>query len=390
MKVFKAYKTELDPTNAQRTSLLKHAGAARFAFNWGLAIKKQAMEAKEKIPNAIELHRRLNELKKTELAWMYESSKSAPQEALRNLDRAFVNFFRRCKAKKNGSDKGKVGFPKFKSKKRGIGSFRATESVRVFEKAIQLPRLRRLRLKEHGYIPTEGVKVLSATVSERAGRWFVSVQVEQDMSEQPSKEKNVVGVDLGLKNLATCSDGTTFENPKALGKRLKKLKRLSRAVSRKVKGSKNRKKAARKLGRFYHRISNIRKDVLHKVTTALTTTKSAVVIEDLDVSEMMKNPMLARSISDVGLYEFRRQLDYKGKLYGCEIVVADRFFPSSKMCHVCGDINQNLTLSIRSWMCSCGAVHNRDENAAKNLEKLAVSSTERINACGGSSPLAAA
>ena len=151
MKVIRGYKTELHINNKQITNCLKHAGAARYAYNWGLSQKQQAYEAKEKSPNAIELHRRLNQLKKTDLPWMYESSKCAPQEALRNLDRAFDNFFRKCKQKKQGNYKGKVGFPKFKSKKKGIGSFRLTGTIRVFENSIQLPRLGLLKLKERNY-----------------------------------------------------------------------------------------------------------------------------------------------------------------------------------------------------------------------------------------------
>jgi putative transposase len=390
MKVLRAYKTELSLNNEQRTACYQHAGAARYAFNWGLNLKKQAMDKREKIPNAIELHRKLNQLKKTDLGWMYQSSKCSPQEALRNLDRAFDNFFRRCKAKKKGQHKGKVGFPKFKSKKKGVGSFRLTGTIKVFNDRIQLPKLETLRLKERGYIPTEGIKILSATVSEHAGRWFVSVQCEQEVADPQPKPKDIVGIDLGIKTLAFCSDGKKFENPKVLRTRLKKLKRLSRAVSRKVKGSMNRKKAARRVAKLHYKISNIRKDTIHKMTTWLTKNKSAVGIEDLNVAGMLKNRKLAQAISEIGFGEFRRQLDYKGKLYGCNIVVVDRFFPSSKMCHVCGCLNESLTLSDRTWECPCGEVHDRDYNASMNLRQVAVSSTETLNAYGEDSPLAAA
>jgi len=389
MKILKAYKTEIDPNNVQRTMLLKHAGSARYAFNWGLNEKKKAFDAKTKIPNAMELHRQLNALKKTDFPWMYEVSKCSPQEALRNLDRAFDNFFRRCKAKKSGTHKGKVGFPKFKSKKKGVGSFRLTGTIKVFPQAVQLPRLGSIRLKERDYLPLDA-KILSATISEHAGRWFVSIQVEETIADPKAKPESIVGVDLGIKTLATCSDGTTFENPKALRRNLKKLKRLSRSLHRKQKGSKNRKKAARKLAKLHYRIGNIRKDTLHKMTTQLTKSKSVIGIEDLNVSGMMKNHSLAQAISDLGLGEWRRQLEYKAGLYGCKIVVADRFFPSSKMCHVCGCLNESLELSDRSWTCSCGAILDRDMNAAVNLRnnaKLAVSSTDNQNAYGGILPL---
>jgi len=389
--IIRGYKTELKLNNKQRTACLKHAGAARYTYNWGLAIKQEVLdrnkdkskEDREKVPNAIELHRRLNQLKKEELPWMYENSKCAPQEALRNLDRAFDNFFRRCKLKKQGKHRGKLGFPKFKSKKKGIGSFRLTGTIKVFDDAIQLPRLGRLRLKECGYIPVDG-KILSATISEHAGRWFVSVQIEESEPETFTTNDNLVaGVDLGVKTLATVSDGTTYENPKALKSNLRKLKRLSRSVSRKRKGGQNRRKAVKRLARKHYRISCIRKDVLHKMTTELTKTKSVIGIEDLNVKGMMRNHCLAQAISDVGFGELRRQLEYKGKLYNCEIVVVDRFFPSSKMCNECGCINDELKLSDRSWTCDCGAVHDRDFNASVNLEKVAASSSETLNACEG-------
>lgn len=383
MKTIRGYKTELDPDDKERTALLQHAGAARFTFNWGLNEKKKAFGAKEKTPNAIELHRRLNSLKKSEFPWMYSVSKCAPQEALRNLDRAYDNFFRKVKGKKAGTFKGKAGFPRFKSKHRSIGSFRLTGVIKVFNNAVQLPVLGKLRLKEHGYIPTEGIKILSATVSEHAGHWFVSVQVEQEFPDPPKKAEAIVGVDLGIKSLAVCSDGKTFQNPKALRSRLKQLKRLQRHASRKIKGSQNRKRANRKVARLHYRISNIRKDTLHQITTELTKTKSVVVIEDLNVSGMLKNHCLSQAIQDLGLGEFRRQLGYKGIWNNCKIVVADRYFPSSKLCSVCGCVNEKLTLADREWTCDCGVHHDRDLNASTNLEnygkKVAASSSETIN-----------
>jgi putative transposase len=374
--VQRGYKTEIDLNNKQMTLLCKNAGAARFAYNWALSLKKQAFESKTKIPNAIELHRVLNELKKTDFPWMYEVSKCSPQEALRNCDKSFDNFFRKCKQK----IKGKKGFPKFKSKKNGLGSFRLTGTIKVTNTHVQLPRLGKLKLKEAGYLPIDA-KILSASVSERAGKWFVSLQVEETV--YPSdKPEAVVGVDLGIKTLAVCSDEQTFANPKALKSNLERLKRRSRQLSRKVKGSQNRKKAAKRLAKLHYKISCIRKDSLHKITSQLTKTKSKIVIEDLNVSGMMKNRRLSRSISDIGLFEFRRQLEYKGKWYGCEIVVANRFFPSSKKCSGCGNIKQDLTLADRVYKCdNCGLEIDRDLNASINLEKYTVSSTG-INAYG--------
>src|SRR5918911_1101811 len=199
MKITRGYKTELDLNNKQVTLCLKHAGTARFAFNWGLAKKIEAYKAGQKVPSAIDLHRALNKLKQTELQWMYEVSKCAPQEALRDVDTAYKNFFRKVKLKKAGKYKGKAGFPKFKSKKKAIGLFRLTGAIKVFPDAIQLPRLGTLSLKEHEYLPVKGVHILSATVSEQAGRWYVSVQVEEERQEPVNNNISAIGVDLGVK-----------------------------------------------------------------------------------------------------------------------------------------------------------------------------------------------
>jgi putative transposase len=382
----RAYKTELDLNNSQITACRKHAGAARWAYNWGLARKQEAYQATGKSLSAMDLHRALNALKKSDMPWMYEVSKCAPQEALRNLDCAFDRFFERVKLKRAGKLRGKVGFPKYKSKKRGLGSFRLTGSIVVFPDAIQLPRLGRVRLKEHGYLPACGVKVLSATVSEQAGHWHVSVQVECEQMV-PANAGPVIGVDLGVKVLATLSDGTVVPNPRHLKRHLKKIKRLQRAVSHKRKGSQNRKKAVRCLSKLHRRVANQRANTLHQLTSHLAKTKSVIVIEDLNVFGMLKNHHLAQAIGDVGFGEFRRQLTYKAAWYGCQVVLADRWEPSSKTCSGCGWVDKGLALSDRTFYCQnpkvpCGLVIDRDLNAAINLAQLAGSSSESQNACG--------
>ena len=208
MLVQRAYQTELDLSDRQVTACKQHAGAARWAYNWGLRLKQERYRATKESPTAIALHRELNALKKTDVPWMYSVSKCAPQEALWNLDAAFTHFFRRCALKKQGKWKGKLGYPQFKTKKKGLGSFRLTGRIVVSEKAIVLPRLGRLRLKERRYLPTgDDVQILSATVSEQAGHWYVSVQVEEEQTV-PENTGPVVGIDLGVKTLATLSDGT--------------------------------------------------------------------------------------------------------------------------------------------------------------------------------------
>jgi putative transposase len=348
-----------------------------------LAKKIEAYKAGKQVPTAIDLHRALNQLKQTELSWMYEVSKCAPQEALRDVDKAYDNFFRKVKLKKQGKDKGKVGFPKFKSKKKAIGSFRLTGAIHVNKDTIQLPRLGRLRLKEHGYLPTDA-HILSAIVSEQAGRWFVSVQVEEEQEQKPQTATTAIGVDLGVHTLATCSDGTVFANPRSLKHKLKKLKRLSHVHSRKQKGSKSREKSRHKLAKLHARIANIRRDAVHKLTTDICKNHAWVAIEDLHVAGMVKNHHIAQAISDASMGEIKRQFTYKAEKFGTQVVRINRFYPSSKTCSVCQFVLDELSLSIRSWECpNCHTWHERDLNAAKNI--LAVSSIDRLNACGAGS-----
>jgi transposase len=441
MLIKRGYRTELDLNNQQITLCKKHAGAARYAYNWGLSRKQEVYQQTGRSISAMELHRELNQLKQTELPWMYEVSKAAPQEALRDLDDAFRRFFRRVQLKTEGKWKGKLGYPKFKTKRKGLGSFRLTGSIHIYECAVDLPRLGSLRLHERGYLPTSGVQVLSAIVCEEAGRWFVSVQVEEEVPDPPPGTGEPIGVDLGIKTLAQCSDGMTIENPKALRSELKRIRRLHRRLSRKAKGSKNRTKARQRLARKYARVAHIRRDALHQGTSRLTrarlspeertarsleiastlpepkakvkprkgrpsqateapplpenvakqvkqkqvkrllrqaTTADAalrprvVVLEDLNVEGMKRNRKIALSISDVGLGEFRRQMHYKTAWKGERFLLADRYFPSTKMCSGCGHVKEEMDLSERVYVCEhCGLVMDRDLNAALNLAALA-------------------
>ncbi len=270
MLIKRGYRTELDLNNQQITLCKKHAGCARFAYNWGLSRKQEVYKHMGRSISAMELHRELNARKPTDFPWMYECSKAAPQEALRDLDSAFRQFFRRVRLKKEGKWRGKLGYPKFKAKRKSLGSFRLTGSIHIYEDAVELPRLGRLRLKERGYLPTSGVQVLSATVSEEVGRWFVSVQVEEAVPDPSPATGEPIGVDVGIKTLAQCSDGRAIENPKALRSELKRIRRLHRRLSRKAKGSKNRTKARKKLARKYARVAHIRRDALHQGTSRLT------------------------------------------------------------------------------------------------------------------------
>jgi putative transposase len=373
MIVKRGYRVELDLNNQQRTACKKHCGAARWAYNYGLRRKQEARAAGVPMPYAAELHREINVLKKT-TPWMYDVSKCSFQEGLRDLDDGFKQFFRKCKLKKEGKWKGTCGYPRFKSRKKGLGSARFTGHIHVYPDAIQLPRLGRLRLKEREYLPMNA-KIGSATITEQAGRWYISICVHAEQQEPEQATGPVIGVDLGIKALATVSDGRTIENPKALRKNLKKLKRVSRQHSRKLKGGKNRQKAQQKLAKMHARIANRRQDALHKATSSLVAkTKpseerpSCIVIEDINVSGLLGNRKLSRAIADVGLYEFRRQLTYKAARVGCEVKVVSRWFPSSKTCSSCGTVKESLALSERVFVCeACGYVADRDSNAANVL-----------------------
>src|SRR6266571_159475 len=313
---------------------------------------------------------------------MYEVSKCAPQEALRDLEQAYRNFFRKVELKKVGKWHGKLGFPKPKKRSKAIGSFRLTGSIHDSSDAVQLPRLGRLRLHEHDYIPTSA-KVLSATVSEQAGRWFVSVQVEEEQGKPAPTATAAIGVDLGIKTLATLSDGTIFENPRALKHAQKKLKRLERQKSRRKKGSKNRAKTRQAIAKVHARIAHIRKDASHKLTSYLSKNHALIAIEDLHVYGMLKNHCVAQAVSDSNFGEIRRQLEYKSRLYQTHLVVIDRFYPSSKTCSGCGYIKPELSLGERTYVCEdCGLVLDRDLNAAVNLRTVAMSSIDTQNAYG--------
>lgn len=372
MLVDRYYKTEIDPNNVQRTILAKHAGAARFTWNWALNRRMEEYKLTGRSSSAIDQHRQLNTLKAIEFPWMYDVSKCAMQESLRDLDKAFKNFF-----------SGRTGYPKFKGKKHGLGGFRLTGAIHVEPDRIKLPRIGLLRLKESDYIPTIA-KVKSVTVKERAGRWFVSVQVEEDIVV-PENQGPAVGIDLGLKSLIVDSDGGSIPPPKPLFKSFKRLRRLSKRHSRKKKGSMNRRKSARKLARLHYRVACQRSDCLHKITTRLAKTKSVIVIEDLNISGMVRNHCLARSISDAGWSELVRRLEYKTKWYGSKLVKADRFFPSTKMCSGCGHVKDEMSLAERVYRCDyCGLVMDRDVNAAKNLLNQSTVSSTGFQACGDS------
>jgi putative transposase len=311
---------------------------------------------------------------------MYEISKCSPQQALRDLDRAFRNFVR---ARAMGRH---CGYPRFKRKGTN-DAFRLTGSIRVLTRAVQLPRLGAIRTKEDT-AKFRG-RILSATVRREADRWYVSLTVEVERPEVQPILGPVMGLDLGLNSFAAISDGAGSEAvlaPKPLGGYLRLLRRRSRRHSCKRRGSNNRRRSALRLARLHHRIRNVRTDFLHKLSTHLAKTKSVMVLEDLNVRGMMRNRYVARHIADAGWGAFRRMLEYKSCWYGSKVIIAPRFLASSKTCSNCGYVLPSLGLGVRQWVCpTCEVRHDRDGNAAMNLVawyRHATGSSPESDACG--------
>jgi putative transposase len=400
VKVMQAYRFALDPTPAQERMLRSHAGAARFAWNWGLARCNQRYAAEGTWYSAMDLHKLWNAQKKADpaLAWWDQNSKCAYQEAFRDLDRALRDYIK----SKRGERKGKrLGFPKFKKRGKCKDAFRLNGVIRCASTTVTLPRIGTVNTHEStrklGRRLANGTaRITSATISRTAQRWFVSftVEVQRAIPAAHVRPGSAVGIDLGVKTLLTGVDEAgrviTVPGPNPLRVSLRKLRRASRAHSRKQHGSANRRKSAAQLARLHAYITNIRTDALHKATTSLAHRYETVVAEDLNVAGMLRNHRLARAIADQGFGTALRMLDYKTQWNGGQIIKADRWFASSKTCSGCGAVKAKLPLHIRVFTCeACGLVLGRDENAARNLLSLAASGAgedKRLRSCGKTRP----
>jgi putative transposase len=382
MRVLQAFRYAVDPTVAQARACRSHLGARRFAFNWGLALVKERLDAKARgedlrVPYTLPaLRREWNRAKATVAPWWRENSKEAYSAGLDGLASALRTYFESRAGKRAGRP---VGFPSFRKKVRRQSVGFTTGAIRVDDRThIVLPRLGRMRTHEPTTVLAKRIqagtaRILSATLSTDGNRWYVSFTCEVERREcRPTRPTSIVGVDVGVRHLAVLSTGETVDNPRPLHKAHRKIARLNRALARRRRGSHRWDDAARRLGRAHARVAHIRADATHKLTTRLARTHGTIVVEHLNVSGMLQNRGLARAVADTGLGELRRQLGYKCLWYGSQLIQASTFFPSSKTCSRCGTAKATLSLSAQVFCCDCcGASMDRDLNAAANLAALA-------------------
>ncbi len=368
----KAHRVALKPTAEQEALFGQHAGYARFAYNWAVGEFRGGLDVGEWLPERT-LRPRWNQVKGMIAPWGAGLSQNAAKYAIIDLGQAISNWGEYRRKRKLGIPAQRVGFPRFKRRKHEQG-FRADNgphTVKVIGKVVILPRIGRVAMVEE--LRFNG-SIREVTVNRTAGTWFACFCIEEGQEPPPVKDAPVIGVDVGVGTMATCSDGMIVKNPKALASSVRGLRRLDRAIarSRNVHGKSNHSNRRERLyarRRCLHaRVVNVRNDNHHKATTAIAKSAGRVVVETLNVSGMVRNRRLARAIADAGMSGFLAKLEYKCVWYGAEYVKADRWFASSKMCAHCGWKNHDLTLADREWWCGgCGVLNGRDANAAENL-----------------------
>ncbi len=376
--MLKSFKTEIDPTLEQKQKIHQTIGTCRFVYNFYLSHNKEVYEAEKKFVSGMDFQKWLNNVylkEHPEFSWIKDVSSKSVKQSIMNADKAFRSFF-----------KHQTSFPKFK--KKGTSDvkmyFVKTDAKAVIyceRHRIKIPTLGWVRLKEKGYLPTtkSGMVIKSGTVSMKAGRYYASVVVEiPDSPSVKNNENEGIGIDLGLKDLAIVSDGKAYKNINKSAKIKKlenRLRREQRSLSRKLENTKkgestqkNIQKQKLKVQKLHQRMDNIRTDYINKTVSEIVKTKpSYITVEDLNVTGMMKNKHLSKAVASQKFYEFRVKLEAKCKETGIELRIADRWYPSSKMCHCCGSIKKDLKLSDRVFRCQCGYVENRDYNASLNL-----------------------
>ncbi|MEV0404156.1 RNA-guided endonuclease TnpB family protein [Actinoallomurus sp. NPDC050550] len=369
--VKRAFKYRFYPTDAQAAELSRTFGCVRKVYNMALDARTEAWTLRRERIGYNATSAMLTVWKKTEeLAYLNEVSSVPLQQTLRHLQTAFTNFFTK-----------RARYPRFKAKKKSRKSAEYTASgFRFREGKLTLAKMTEpLNIAWSRPLP-EGVKPSTVTVSQdSAGRWFVSLLCEDPGIQPLPVNGNAVGVDAGLDHLLTLSTGEKITNPRHERRDRKRLARAQRRLSRKAKGDgSNRAKARRKVARIHARIADRRRDTLHKLTTRLVRENQTIVIEDLTVRNMLKNGNLARAIADAAWSQFRSMLEYKAAWYGREVIAVDRWLPSSKLCSICSTLADKMPLNVRTWTCECGATHDRDVNAAKNILAAGLA----VSACG--------
>ena len=369
--MIKAHKIRLNPTPEQEIYFRKAAGTARFVFNWALAEwkRQKALHPGEQ-HGVLALKKDFNARKPGEFPWVYEVAKDVAEGAFMDLGRALKNYFDSQHGKRQGK---RVGFPHFKSRKKGRQSFHLNnDKFDVGDHALYVPKLGWVNMAES--LRLEG-KRMGAVVSRQAERWYVSIAVEMELPVPRLFLRATVGADLGVKTLVALSDGVKYENQVLLRSQLSHLERLNRRLARRLEGSQRWQKARLQLQRFHERVARQRLDYLHKTTTEIASTYQVIGIEDLNVSGMLRNHKLALSLADASFGEIRRQLTYKSQWLGGRVVPISTFFPSSQLCSTprCSGRKSDLTLEDREWTClECGVTHDRDLNAARNIERAAL------------------
>lgn len=373
------YCYRLEPSPEQAASLLQFAGARRWIWNWGLARKREHYAASKQSLSYNDLAGELKLLKQQpQTAWLRDVDSQLLQQALRDLDQAFKKFF--CKQTK---------FPRFKSRKSDKARFRIPQRVVLEGTKVSIPKIGLVRVRLHR--PLLGKSKSATFVQEPDGHWYVAFVVEQEIEERTARPiKQAIGIDVGLKSFLVGSDGRQIENPRYYRTQMRKLRRAQQALSRKQRGSANRQKARKQLARIHQKVRHQRLDFLHKHSTQLVREHDLIAIENLSVRGLAKTK-LSTSVLDAAWATFRQFLTYKADWQNKHLIVIERFFPSSRLCGVCGKKNDVLTLTDRVWTCACGASHDRDLNAARNIlaqglhlfsQNVAVGHTETQNACG--------
>ena len=365
----------LNVTPEQDTYFRKACGVRRHAFNWALARWKEARSRGERVTMR-GLRTEFNQIKGKQFPWVYETTKCAPEQAFADLGQAFSNYWRmkreggQPKLKHPRKDGEEAGFPRFKSKKKDRLRFYLTnDKFSLDGHTLRVPKLGDVNMTEE--LRFSG-KILNATISYRAGWWFVSIAVEVE-HEIPTHNGGSIGIDLGLKTLATLSNGEKFENQKHYRRNVGRIQGLSKGLSRKVEESQNWWKHAKKLARAHYRVASQREDVLHKMSTEVARTYALIGLEDLNTQGMLANHHLAQSVSDASFFEVKRQVLYKAEQYGGYVQLVDRWYASSKTCHHCEWVKKDLTLADRVWICEqCQAANERDFNAALNIRDEAL------------------